>query len=221
MPSDECWLPFKSLVPRSVMVGEGEIASLQAPLSSDEESFIAGRALSALRLRELRAGRACAGAALRQLGYPSFIVRAGEDRAPIWPRDVVGSITHSSQYCAAVAAPRATVEGLGIDCEVVGIYDENVWRRIYLPREVESFCGEADFCEVSYLIFSAKESVYKAIYPSVRRFVDYLEVEIVFGPEGRFGVRGSDRCIDAVVSPIEGRYLISKDSVFTCAFRKN
>ncbi len=47
------------------------------------------------RIHEFAGGRACARAALSQIGYGGVAVLRGADRAPIWPAGATGSITHT------------------------------------------------------------------------------------------------------------------------------
>src|ERR1700720_1454604 len=71
------------------------------------------------RQREFLAGRWCAKQALQCLGAGSTHVAIAEDRAPIWPGGVVGSITHTGDFAAAAVAWAADVAALGIDSEQI------------------------------------------------------------------------------------------------------
>ncbi len=57
------------------------------------------------RAQEFAAGRAvraaCPGASSGSLQFP---IRAAPDRQPVWPEFLVGSITHTTGFCAAVVA---------------------------------------------------------------------------------------------------------------------
>ena len=56
------------------------------------------------RRREFSAGRTCARQALRELGCADAPIVHNQNGAPLWPPGIVGSITHSNTYAAAVAA---------------------------------------------------------------------------------------------------------------------
>src|SRR6202011_1274229 len=71
------------------------------------------------RQREFLAGRWCAEEALQCLGAGSTHVAMAEDRAPIWPDGVVGSITHTGDFAAAAAAWAAARAGVGIYSEEI------------------------------------------------------------------------------------------------------
>ncbi|WP_158300908.1 4'-phosphopantetheinyl transferase [Chromobacterium sp. ATCC 53434] len=64
------------------------------------------------------AGRYCAMQALSQAGHPlPCELPIGEDRSPVWPAGLVGSITHTEGLAAAVVASAGDARGLGIDAE--------------------------------------------------------------------------------------------------------
>ena len=71
------------------------------------------------RRREFSAGRTCARQALRELGCADAPIVHNQNGAPLWPTGIVGSITHSNTYAAAVAAKSLRACGLGIDMETV------------------------------------------------------------------------------------------------------
>jgi 4'-phosphopantetheinyl transferase EntD len=133
------------------------------------------------RQREFLAGRWCAEQALQCLGSGSTHVAMAEDRAPIWPDGVVGSITHTGDFAAAAVAWAADVAALGIDSEQ--IIDPAA------ARDVADICmvDEAtlfkaahgrSFCEFCTLVFSAKESVFKCLFPLTRKFLEFSDVRI-------------------------------------------
>lgn len=130
------------------------------------------------RRQEYRHGRCCARLALVGLGYPDCPVPLGADRAPLWPEGVVGSISHCGDTAAAAVAPRAEFGGIGLDIEKCEELDQPLLSMICRSEEIERLGpGDARLL-VGKLIFSAKESVFKCIFPLVQRFVDFQEVEV-------------------------------------------
>ena len=69
------------------------------------------------RRREFTTARHCARKALGQLGIEPVPILRGERGMPLWPRQVVGSLTHCDGYRGAVAAYSMQVRSLGIDAE--------------------------------------------------------------------------------------------------------
>lgn len=130
------------------------------------------------RRREYRHGRCCARLALAGLGYPDCPVPLGTDRAPLWPEGVVGSISHCGDSAAAAVAHRVEVGGIGLDIEQTEELDQPLVSMICRSEELERL-GPGDVrLLVAKLLFSAKESVFKCIFPLVQRFVDFQEVEV-------------------------------------------
>jgi enterobactin synthetase component D len=139
------------------------------------------RRASPKRQRDFLAGRWCAEEALRRLGAGSTHVAMAEDRTPIWPDGVVGSITHSGDFAAAAVAWATDVGGLGIDSEqiidpaaardiaAVCMVDET---RLFRAAHSRSF---SEFCT---LVFSAKEAVFKCQFPLTRKLLEFSDVRI-------------------------------------------
>ncbi|MYS25239.1 4'-phosphopantetheinyl transferase EntD (siderophore biosynthesis) [Streptomyces sp. DvalAA-14] len=169
----------------------------QAPLYPQEAEAVA-RAV-AKRRGEYAAGRACARAALAELGHPPGpILREAERGAPVWPAGVVGSITHTDGYRAAAVARTEDVLTLGIDAEPHGPLPEGVLDVILAtPAERAALDGHTarrPGIHWDRLLFSAKETVYKAWYPFHRRMLGFTEAELLFDQDaGQDAGQGADR----------------------------
>ena len=132
--------------------------------------------------------RHCARRALSDLGYPPAAILDDAKGAPVWPAGVIGSLTHCRGYRAAAVARQADLAVLGLDAEPAAALPAGVLRRISTDREFQSM-ADLTSAETSLpwdrLLFSAKESVYKAWYPLVRLGLGFHEVEIALHPNGR------------------------------------
>lgn len=133
------------------------------------------------RMETYWAGRLCAYRAMRDLGLMADIPR-GTQGEPVWPSTLSGSITHTDMVAYAAVCPRRKSFGIGIDTEryptneVVQVVRDGVLtddERRLLQR------SHHDATLLCTVIFSAKEAVYKAIFPKLRRFVDFTEIEAV------------------------------------------
>src|ERR1700736_1297163 len=158
-------------------------AAFALPLSPATRSRLpqALRYATQQRQREFLAGRWCAEEALQCLGAGSTHVAMAEDRAPIWPDGVVGSITHTGDFAAAAVAWAADIAGLGIDSE--RIIDPATARDIAdICMVDEATLFEAphgrSFCEFCTFVFSAKEAVFKCLFPLARKFLEFSDVRI-------------------------------------------
>ncbi len=180
---------IETLFPAGVVTVLASAAMAEEPLHPDEQPFAA--ATSEPRRREFALGRACARHALARLGVSGPVLR-GDDRAPIWPRGVVGSLTHCDQLCAAAVAHRERVLSLGLDAELDSPLRERVAQRICTPDERAHLAELPEILPSGWekLAFSAKESFYKAYYPVARSFLGFHDVGLRFDPEAQsFEVR--------------------------------
>lgn len=139
------------------------------------------RRASPKRQRDFFAGRWCAEEALRNLGAGSTHVAMAGDRTPIWPDGVVGSITHSGDFAAAAVAWAADVAAVGIDSEkIIDLGAARDIAAVCMAGE-EALFTPADgcsFCEFCTMVFSAKEAVYKCLFPLTRKFLEFSDVRI-------------------------------------------
>jgi 4'-phosphopantetheinyl transferase EntD len=156
------------------MDGEGDPDSLYP----EEEWCVRGAV--AARRREFAQGRLCARQALARIGIRNFPLQIGTDRAPIWPEGVIGSLSHCGGYCAAAVARKGSILGLGLDVETVEPLDPELLVLICTDSEVAWLAASAGDAQgvLAKLIFSAKESVFKCVYPLTGVFLDFHDCEI-------------------------------------------
>ncbi|MFJ8941803.1 4'-phosphopantetheinyl transferase [Streptomyces sp. NPDC102395] len=154
-----------------------------APLHPEEEVFVARAVLK--RRREFALVRTCARRAMEKLGVPAQPVLPGERGAPRWPDGLTGSMTHCEGYGAAALARTAELASLGIDAEPHEPLPEDVLPAVALPAETERLRRlAAEHPEICWdrMLFSAKESVYKAWFPLTRKWLDFSEADIDVHP---------------------------------------
>lgn len=136
------------------------------------------------RLGEFLAGRLAAREALRPFGLAGSTVAIGSAREPLWPEGMEGSISHSQLAGQGVAlcGVRPAQGGMGLDLEAwleadqaaqlwPGIVDEDEWGRL----EAGAGAVGLDRAQGLTLVFSAKESLFKALHPRVGRYFDFLD----------------------------------------------
>jgi 4'-phosphopantetheinyl transferase EntD len=139
------------------------------------------------RRREFATVRACARMALARLGIPPGPILPGARGAPAWPPGIVGSMTHCAGYRGAVVARVDDVHTIGVDAEPNqplpdGVLDavagspERAWLSELADRRPDVHWDR--------LLFSAKESVYKAWYPVAQRELDFDEALVRVAPDG-------------------------------------
>lgn len=130
------------------------------------------------RRAEWLAGRRCAREALRLLTGQGTCPGMAADRSPLWPDGIVGSISHSGDVALAIAARAGACRGIGIDIERVmdGQAAIEIASEALTPRERRHLAK--DPFSVT-LAFSAKESLFKALHPLLRRPMSFHASELI------------------------------------------
>ena len=137
----------------------------------------------AKRQAEHLAGRLCAQTALQRLCGQAVAPGRDADGVPAWPAGTTGSISHGAGRAAALVALTRDWRGLGIDLE----RQLSAERAARLAREIlsgeelqraEGLTPQA-FAQRVTLTFSLKESLFKALFPLVRRRFYFHDAELL------------------------------------------
>jgi 4'-phosphopantetheinyl transferase EntD len=105
-------------------------------------------------------------------------VAGGAHGEPLWPRGVVGSITHCARYRACAVARETDVRAVGIDAEVHAPLSGGVLEAIASDDERRALAAHGAGVCWDRLLFSAKEAVYKAWYPLTGRNLGFGDVDV-------------------------------------------
>lgn len=128
------------------------------------------RASAPRRQASFTAGRLAAREALRRAGLVDAQAPGmGADGLPIWPVGWLGSISHSGSVAAAIAAPVGAARLLGLDVE--RLVTPEAASRLALDVMPELSPGQSGLPlqEQVTRVFSAKEALFKALYPITRQ----------------------------------------------------
>ncbi len=134
------------------------------------------------RKAEHLAGRLAAREALRGLNCEARLLAVGSHRQPLWPEGIIGSISHTASLAlAAVAKDSGRLCGLGIDIESVlsSKQTEEVIDGV-IQREEYGLLRQATLSveEALTIIFSAKESLFKALFRHVGEYFEFSAAHI-------------------------------------------
>jgi 4'-phosphopantetheinyl transferase EntD len=217
---------IEEILPAEVISAEAFDDATAAYLFPQEQAVIVN-AIEARR-REFGTVRRCAREALAALGYPPAPLLPGQERAPQWPAGIVGSMTHCTDYRAAIADARrarapataavgmvgagavavavaevatrsgtcgdyraaavgrgSIVQTIGIDAEPNLPLPDGVLDLVSLPEERRALAElrrAGDRVQWDRLLFSCKESVYKAWYPLARRWLGFEDAVVSIDP---------------------------------------
>ena len=174
-------LPLTGLLSTAISVVETFADDDRPDLYRGERALVAGAVQR--RVAEFATARRCARDALTAFGERVPIL-AGPDREPLWPAGVVGSITHCAGYRAAAVAPVSAGLALGIDAEPNLPLPDGVLAVVTRPAERQAVAArQAAMPSIAWdrLVFSAKESVYKAWFPLTGTWLGFEDAELTIG----------------------------------------
>jgi 4'-phosphopantetheinyl transferase EntD len=205
---------LEQLLPPPVAAVERYDDEQPADLFPEEEALL-GNAVPKRRF-EFATARWCAREAMRRLGVSPAPILPGPKREPLWPDGVVGSLTHCLGYRAAALALSSDFQSIGIDAEPHGAAPEGVLEAIAIPAELRRMPGlKVDDPKICWdrLLFSAKESTYKAWYPVTKRWLGFEDADITLSPDGTFHSR--ILLPDTPIASFTGRWLVQGDILIT------
>ncbi|HYT09204.1 MAG TPA: 4'-phosphopantetheinyl transferase superfamily protein [Mycobacteriales bacterium] len=209
---------ISAVLPASVATVESYGALPGEALLPEEEPLVA-RAVPRRRA-EFTTTRSCARRALAELGLPAVPLLSGPAREPLWPDGVVGSLTHCAGYRAAAVARAGDLATIGIDAEPHEPLPDGVRERVALGEELDQLrrLGRRNpGLHWDRLLFSAKESVYKAWYPLARCRLGFDDATVAFSPgadptSGSFTAellaRGLPPVAGRAIWLFDGRYVV-------------
>ncbi|MEW2085742.1 4'-phosphopantetheinyl transferase superfamily protein [Streptomyces sp. NPDC005283] len=180
---------IEGILPSSVRWVQSFTDRTDIELFPEEQAVVANAVEK--RQTEFATVRACARDALAALGHPPVPLVPGERGAPSWPAGVVGSMTHCAGYRAAVVARSSDVATLGIDAEPNHALPEGVLPAIGRPEDLTALAALPNSAGIAWdrILFSAKESVYKAWFPVARQWLDFEDATVTIDPDGTFTAR--------------------------------
>ena len=147
-------------------------------LSAPEQAAVSQASVK--RQREYATARDLARGALRELGVDAFDLLNGDDRAPIWPAGIVGSISHCDTRAFVALGRAAEVGSVGIDVEHRTELKRDLWRMTLLPEEIAWLNTQASAGRgrLALAMFTAKEALYKAQYPRSTEYMGFMALRV-------------------------------------------
>lgn len=146
----------------------GEFLAISPTFSESEVAESLTQA-SWTRKSEFAAGRLAAKKALASFGMSADVIPQCHTGLPVWPIGSVGSISHSSTHACAVAAHASSYKSLGIDIEPQSSVSRLNGLRMLFLTEAERSLNTLE----ALIAFSAKESLFKMIFPLTRKFFGF------------------------------------------------
>ncbi|MFD6103775.1 4'-phosphopantetheinyl transferase Npt [Nocardia salmonicida] len=181
---------LERILPRSVASAELLVFPEDLKAHPAEEHLIAKSVEK--RRRDFIGARHCARLALEQLGEQPVAIGKGERGMPLFPRGIVGSLTHCDGYRAAATAHSLRFRSVGIDAEPHDTLPDGVLDSVSLPAEREWLSDTpGEGLHLDRLLFCAKEATYKAWFPLTLRWLGFEDAHITFEIDSRTDDSGS------------------------------
>jgi 4'-phosphopantetheinyl transferase EntD len=200
---------------------EEAFADMPGVVLFPEEEAVLARAVDKRR-REFTTARACARAALARLGLPPVPIVPGLRGAPQWPAGVVGSMTHCAGYRACAVARDRDLLTIGLDAEPHGPLPDGVLKAVASPQErkrLAALAAAAPGTHWDRMLFSAKESVYKAWFPLTQRWLGFEDASVTIdSDEGTFTAEllvDGPLIKDEPLTGFTGRWLVDQGLIIT------
>lgn len=132
------------------------------------------------RVLEFTAGRTAARQAMKALNLPEAAIPMAQDRAPVWPAGLAGSISHCDDLCVAVVTQMHPWRAIGIDIEDDTPLHKETWPILLTRKELSELNASASWKRGRLIkaLFSIKEAVYKAQYPVTGELFDFQALNV-------------------------------------------
>lgn len=211
---------IETILPGAVISVEAREDPDGIVLFAEEEASV-GQAVDKRR-REFTTARACVREAFSQLGLPPSALTNGARGEPLWPSGIVGSITHCDGYRACAIARSTEMATIGIDAEPHAALPDGVLHEVATVQELswlEDRRRDLPGVHWDRLLFSAKESVYKAWFPLAKRWLGFEDAAVTVNTStetfaARLLVSGPPLG-DRQLTGFSGRWLIRDGLVLT------
>jgi 4'-phosphopantetheinyl transferase EntD len=134
------------------------------------------------RQAEYLAGRYCAQSALHHTMGENHTVTTGDKRQPIWPKGIVGAISHTHSSAVCIVSDSRNIKGLGVDQEFVltAKVITEISQQIVNNAEAKLLDSSNIAYDIAFTIaFSAKESFFKAMFPLFGDYFDFKAVTLI------------------------------------------
>jgi len=132
------------------------------------------------RQAQFLAGRIAAKNSL-PASYKNQTIAIGQHREPVWPKGIIGSISHDKNNSIAVTQEQQS-GGVGIDVQTIfNSVEAQRNNKVILSRSDQDIFKagfELSVQQLSTLIFSAKECFFKAVFNQVGEYFDFNSVSI-------------------------------------------
>ncbi len=136
------------------------------------------------RKTEYVLGRLAAREAILALGMCGKVTR-DEVGKPVWPKGVVGSITHKNSWGMAITALKANYQSVGIDLEEINEGIRKIENKVCTDLEKKwIYENPLEFDQRLTSLFAAKEALFKCLNPISKKFFGFQDATCKWNETG-------------------------------------
>lgn len=174
------------------------------------------------RAAEFATGRHLARELLAWAGRAPSAIRVGDNRMPIWPAGIVGSISHAEGMCAVAVSPSG-LTAIGIDIDSDEGLPLELWCLVGSAeeiREVQYHTGVGTAGQAAKVLFSLKEAIFKCWFPVGRQILEFSDVLVTRATGGSSAFHAEVRGWPYLESTSGlARVAIHNGTIFSAAWR--
>ena len=132
------------------------------------------------RRAEYLASRWLARAVMGRLGILDFLLQNHSDRSPIWPPGIRASLSHTDGATALAVTQQPLCIGVDIE-SVMSLRTAEETAALLMSDQEEARLRALPlpFSQAATLLFSLKESLYKALWPQLHQPMDFLQASLL------------------------------------------
>lgn len=207
---------LRKVVPEGVVTAESR-EDLDVELFSEELGYVQGAVPA--RRAEFATARHLARVALRSIGASAPPIHKGLRGEPVWPPQISGSITHCDGFRGAAVMWALPGRSVGIDAEPSEPLPSDILPYVASGaerRKLQELGSRDGTFPWGRILFSAKESIFKAQYPLTSMALDFLDVQTTLSASGVF--EWSSYVPGAPLTQGKGRWFDDDGLIVTCTF---
>lgn len=184
-----------------------------------EKSYLEGKL--EIRRKEFIRSRYCVKVGFERLNLPYKSVLPNQRRMPVWPDNVIGSISHSYDMAGAAVCLSKSYRSVGLDIEKLSARksEDQIARYICTPDELDIIQeGDSDErVKKSRLVFCAKEAIFKCLYPLCQVFFGFKDASVDWSDDGTYRVRLNKSISTEFCKgfSVMGRWMIQKNCMMS------
>jgi len=108
----------------------------------------------------------------------------GANGMPLWPKGIVGSVTHTKSHVCVMVGLSKEYLAIGIDLEPLISSEKSQELRPVVLSEREcslyhQYTNIMPFNQFFTRCYSFKEAIYKLLFPQIKTFIDFKEIEVM------------------------------------------